>query len=56
MVVLREDDALATFRVRQRQALAAAGSGASDEAIRVFQEEMASAARDLKARVQAILG
>lgn len=51
MVVLREDDALATFRVRQRQALAAAGSGASDEAIRVFQEEMASAARDLKARV-----
>ena len=52
MVKIREDDTFATFRSRQRQALAATGAGADEADVRLFQEEMTAAAQDLRKQVR----
>lgn len=52
MVALREDDTLVEFRARQRQALVATGPGTSQAEVLLYEEEMAAAARELRARVR----
>lgn len=51
MVTLREDDAFEEFRSRERAGLAAVGTGTDTEDVELFRQEMATAAKSLRASV-----